>query len=304
MNRLLRMFLPRASRVLLSGQERVKALGCTIRSVKKRAGSLKTSRALRRLDRQLARVRFIFRVEEIAFVLLGGAVGVAAGIGATVMSRIVQWMHEFLFAIEHGTRLSAGLAVEHWRAALVPIAGGLVLGIVMSLSGRFRSRRIVDPIEANAIYGGRMSLLDSLGVGLECMISSGSGASVGLEAGYTQVGSGLASRAGEILRLRRNDLRILVGCGAAGGIAAAFNAPLAGAFYAFELVLGGYTVAALAPVVVSALAGSVIAQQLSDHAGPIPIATNAIPIWQNQLPLVLIVAALASLVERCVCLRH
>jgi CIC family chloride channel protein len=128
------------------------------------------------------------------------------------------------------------------------------------------------------------------------MISSGSGASVGLEAGYTQVGSGLASRAGEILRLRRNDLRILVGCGAAGGIAAAFNAPLAGAFYAFELVIGGYTVAALAPVVVSALAGTVVAQQLGTHAGPIPIATNAIPIWQDELPLVLLVAVLASLV--------
>ena len=184
--------------------------------------------------------------------LLGGAIGASAGIAVTVMSRILQLMHEVLFGIEHGTRLSAGLAIEHWRVMVVPIAGGLVLGAVMNLSGRFRSRRIVDPIEANAIYGGRMSLLDSLGVGLECLISSGNGASVGLEAGYTQVGSGLASQLGELLRLRRNDLRILVGCGAAGGIAAAFNAPLAGAFYAFELVLGGYTVAAVAPVVVSA----------------------------------------------------
>jgi len=205
-------------------------------------------------------------------------------------------MHEILFGIEHGTRLSAGLAIEHWRVMVVPIAGGLVLGAVMNLSGRFRSRRIVDPIEANAIYGGRMSLLDSLGVGLECLISSGNGASVGLEAGYTQVGSGLASQLGELLRLRRNDLRILVGCGAAGGIAAAFNAPLAGAFYAFELVLGGYTVAAVAPVVVSALAGSVVAQQLGAHAGPIPIATNAVQIWQNEFPLVLVVAVLTSLV--------
>jgi CIC family chloride channel protein len=262
-----------------------------------RLARIRPSQAFRHaLDRQLARVRLIFRVEEIAFVVLGGAIGVIAGVAVTAMSRILQLMHESLFAIEHGTRLSAGLAVEHWRAILVPIVGGLVLGAVMSLSGRFRSRRIVDPIEANAIYGGRMSLLDSLGVGLECLISSGTGASVGLEAGYTQVGSGLASKLGEILRLRRNDLRILVGCGAAGAIAAAFDAPLAGAFYAFELVIGGYTVGALAPVVVSALAGSVVAEQLGDHAGPIPIATNSIPIWQNQLPLVLIVAVLASLV--------
>jgi CIC family chloride channel protein len=272
-------------------------LGRAIRSVQVQLGRLKFSRAVRHgIDRQLARLRYIFRAEEIAFVLLGGGVGIAAGLAATVMSHIVQWMHEFLFGIEQGTRLSAGVAVEHWRVILVPIAGGLVLGAVMKLSGRFRSRRIVDPIEANAIYGGRMSLLDSLGVGLECMLSSGNGASVGLEAGYTQVGGGMASTLGDMLRVRRNDLRILVGCGAAGGIAAAFDAPLAGAFYAFELVIGGYSVAALAPVVVSALAGSVVAQQLSDHAGPIPIATSALPIWQDQFLLVLLVAGLTSLV--------
>src|SRR5262249_16884676 len=141
-----------------------------LRLHEKHLARLRLSRAARhRLDRQLARLRFLFRTEELAFVLLGGAIGLAAGVGATVMSHIVQWMHEWLFAIEHGTRLSAGLAVAHWRVLVVPVAGGLVLGAVMSLSGRFRSRRIVDPIEANAIYGGRMSLLDSLGVGLECM---------------------------------------------------------------------------------------------------------------------------------------
>jgi chloride channel protein, CIC family len=248
------------------------------------------------IDRQLARVRRVFRIEEIAFVLLGGAVGVLAGIAVVMMSRILELMHELFFAIEHGTLLGAGPAVEPWRAILVPIVGGLVLAIIMKLSGRFRSRKIVDPIEANAIHGGRMSLLDSLGVGLECLISSGSGASVGLEAGYSQVGSGLGSYLGYKLRLRRNDLRTLVGCGAAGAIAAAFDAPLAGAFYAFELVISGYNVGAFAPVVLSALAGSVVAERMAEHSGIIPVATNSIALWQEQLPLVLIDALLASFV--------
>ena len=117
---------------------------------------------------------------------------------------------------------------------------------------RYHPRRAVDPIEANALYGGRMSLNDSLIVVLQTIISNGVGASVGLEAGYTQIGSAIASRFGRMFRVRRNDLRLLVGCGAAAAIAGAFNAPLTGAFYAFELVIGTYSLGTFAPVAVAA----------------------------------------------------
>src|SRR6202008_794569 len=93
-------------------------------------------------------------------------------------------------------------------------------------------------------------------------ISSGFGASVGLEAAYTQLGSGAASRIGQILRLRRSDLRTLVGCGAAAAIAAGFNAPLAGGVYSFELVIGNYSPAVLAPIAVAALTGTLVVRGL------------------------------------------
>ena len=112
-----------------------------------------------------------------------------------------------------------------------------------------------------------MSLSDSVVVMLQTMMSNGVGASVGLEAGYTQIGSAVASRLGRSFRLRRNDLRVLVGCGAAGAIGAAFNAPLTGAFYAFELIIGTYTLGTLAPVVVaSILAIAVVRLILGDSA--------------------------------------
>ena len=78
---------------------------------------------------------------------------------------------------------------------------------------RKRTRREVDPIEANALHGGRMSLTGSIMVAGKTVWSSGVGASVGLEAGYTQLASGLASQLRQSLQLRRSDLRILVGCG-------------------------------------------------------------------------------------------
>src|SRR5262249_60979882 len=106
---------------------------------------------------------------------------------------------------------------------------------------------------------GRLSLPGRLIGALQTMCSSGVGASVGLEAGYTQIASGIASRIGIAFRLRRGDLRVLVGCGAAAGIAGAFGAPLAGAFYGFELILSSYAPASLAPVGISALIGYLVA---------------------------------------------
>ena len=93
-------------------------------------------------------------------------------------------------------------------------------------------------------------------------ISNGAGASVGLESGYSQIGAALASRCGLALKLRRQDLRILVGCGAGAAIAAAFGAPLTGAFYASELIIGAYSLANAGPIFAAALAATLTAKAL------------------------------------------
>ena len=120
-----------------------------------------------------------------------------------------------------------------------------------------------------------MSLWDSLVVTLQTVVSSGFGASVGMEAGYTQAGSSLASTLGARLRMRRKDMRVLVGCGAAGAIAAAFGAPLTGAFYGFEVVIGAYSIATAAPVLAAAIAGAVVSQALGGSLYHIDIHTLA-----------------------------
>ena len=107
-----------------------------------------------------------------------------------------------------------------------------------------------------------MSLNDGLWVMAQTMMSNGVGASVGLEGGYTQIGAAIASRFGRSFRLRRNDMRLLVGCGAAGAIGSAFHAPLTGAFYAFELIIGTYTLATFAPVAVASIVAYTVLQVL------------------------------------------
>jgi len=205
---------------------------------------------LRGLDRRH------LRSNEIALTVLSALVGMAVGFGVALVRQVMQWMHVVAYGMSPYHLLSEGIGLTWWRVLLVPVIGGVVVGVATVIIRRWRPREVVDAIEANALYGGKMSLIDSANLTLLTLLSGGLGASVGMEAAYTQLGAGFASNVGELMRTRRNDLRTLVGGGAAAAIAAAFNAPLAGAFYAFELVIGSYSPAVLAPVTAAALAGT------------------------------------------------
>ncbi len=205
------------------------------------------------------RLRAFVRAHETSLVVLAALVGTIGGLVVAAMGAAVEALHVALFHLESGDRLSSQLKIEPLRALLVPSLGGLLLGVAFLLLLRWRPAREVDPIEANALHGGRMSFRGSVIVALQTIWSSGVGASVGLEAGFTQLSSGLAASLGRGFHLRRADQRLMVGCGAAAAIAGAFGAPLAGAFYAFELIIGGYTPASLTPVGVASVVGYFVA---------------------------------------------
>ena len=215
------------------------------------------------------------RNNQIALIALAAVIGVVIGFGVVLLHVLMQRLHEVGFGLTDHRLLSEGIDLDWHRVLFVPIAGGLIVGVVTVLIRRWRPREMVDAIEANALYGGRMSLVDSINIAVLTLLSGGFGASIGLEAAYTQLGSGLASKVGRTLRVRRGDLRTLVGCGAAAAIAAAFNAPLAGAFYAFELVIGTYSPMVLAPVSLAALTGAFTVRWT---LGPDPIFLSANPV--------------------------
>ncbi|WP_213739693.1 chloride channel protein [Bradyrhizobium sp. dw_411] len=220
------------------------------------------------------RLRAFVRAHETSLVVLAALVGTVAGLVVAAMGAAVELLHVGLFNLEMGARLSSQIRLDPLRALLVPSLGGLLLGVAFLLLLRWRPAREIDPIEANALHGGRMSFRGSVIVALQTIWSSGVGASVGLEAGYTQLASGLAASLGRGFHLRRADQRLMVGCGAAAAIAGAFGAPLAGAFYAFELVIGGYTPANLTPVGVAAVAGYFVAHAFA----PLSLGVNVGPV--------------------------
>jgi chloride channel protein, CIC family len=212
-------------------------------------------------------LRTFVRRSEYALVALAIIAGGVAGLAVVAIVEAVGFLHHILFGVAVGGHLSNVLALNSPAMALIPAAGGLILGMTGLWIKKWRSRRPVDPIEANALQGGRMSLIDSVLIVAQTIVSNGVGGSVGTEAAYTQLGSALASRCGALFKLRRGDMRTLVGCGSAGAIAAAFGAPLTGAFYAFELIIGTYTPSGLAPIMAAAISGALVARGLGLEEG-------------------------------------
>ena len=227
-------------------------------------------------------LRHAVRQTELGIIGLGVVSGAISGLVASLLGLAAKSIHALLFGAESEHGLSALREADPMVLLLAPAVGGLLLALLGIALTRWWPRQPVDPIEANALHGGRMSVMDGVVVGAQNLISNGFGASVGLEAAYTQAGGGFASRLGRAFGLRRGDLRVLVGCGAAGAIAAAFQAPLTGAFYAFELVIGTYAIAQLAPVVAAAVAGTVVARLLG---GSTQVFSGGIapPDWDDGL---------------------
>ena len=207
----------------------------------------------------LVRTRRWFRASEAAHILLAVAVGLVAGLATIAIELLAHGMQHLFYGVGVN-RLSALASIRHpWKLVFLPL-GGLLLIAVNRLSAQRHAP--IDVVEANALHGGRIPFFDTFRVSLQTLISNGFGASVGLEAAYAQAGGGLASLIGQWFQLRRRDLRTLAGAGAGAGIAAAFGAPLTGAFYAFEIMIGAYVPAAIAPVAAAALAGALLTREL------------------------------------------
>ncbi|WP_242151730.1 chloride channel protein [Sphingomonas sp. BAUL-RG-20F-R05-02] len=226
-----------------------------------------------RLVRPANWLRRRLRASEAAFVVLAIGIGGAAGALSVVQGAIARTLQHWFFALPGTSRLSAQPGLSLGTLIVLPI-GGAVLAL-FTLATRARRRAMVDTVEANALHGGRMGIADSFVISGQTILSNGFGASVGLEAAYAQLGGAVASMTGGLLNLRRPDLRNLVGAGAGAAIAAAFGAPLAGAFYAFEIVIGAYTPSAIAPIAAATLSAVLVSQTLGAHPYVVEAASGA-----------------------------
>ncbi len=202
--------------------------------------------------------------ESMVFGLLALIVGLASAAGVWLFKWLIDLVHRLAF-----DQLGAALQpLGGWTVVLLPVLGGLVVGLLLRFFiGEERHHGVAGIMEAVALAGGRLRYKRVPAKAVAAAISIGSGASVGPEDPSVQIGSNLGSMFGQWLHLSDERMRALVAAGAASGIAAAFNAPIAGVFFALEIVLGEITGGALGMVVLSAVISAVFTQAV---AGPEP----------------------------------
>ena len=143
-----------------------------------------------------------------------------------------------------------------WFLLLIPVLGGLLYGpLIQRFAREARGHGVPEVMLAVAENGGRIRPQVTIVKALASAICIGTGGSVGREGPIVQIGSALASTLGQLVRMSEHRLRIIVACGAAGGIAATFNAPITGLFFGFEIVLREFSLDALFATVLAAVTG-------------------------------------------------
>ncbi|MXY41506.1 MAG: chloride channel protein [Rhodospirillaceae bacterium] len=217
---------------------------------------------------RLAQLARGIRGEEMQIALLALLVGGLAGYAAVGFRLLIGWI-QFLFYGESAEKLfSAAQGLPWWQVLLAPAACGLLVGLfIRYLMPNGRPQGVADVIESAALHEGRMSLRHVALASLANAASIGGGASVGREGPVVLLGAGLASAVGKRLGYSRGNMLTLLGCGVASAVAASFNAPLAGALFALEVVVGHYRLKAFAPVVMASVTGTIVSRI---HFGDFP----------------------------------
>lgn len=223
--------------------------------------STETSVAARSSPRRLALLRLVsLGHDELAGVVFWASVVGVGGALASVMFREAIAIYIRLFTgywphAEHGSGLVAvALKLPWWHRAINPVLGGLLAGATLLLvQRRLASSKAPDYLEAVRVADGRIGLSASILKNIASLFTIASGGSIGREGAMVQLAAMVGSRLGLLARAPVPRLRLMVACGVAAGIAAAYNTPISGALFASEIVLGSMSMESFGPLVISSV---------------------------------------------------
>jgi CIC family chloride channel protein len=243
----------------------------------------------------MARAVSSFRKNEYTITtLLALVVGVLGGFGAVGFRYMIDAFQKILYGSPSDLLEVIPTIPWYWRV-LIPTIGGLIVGpLIFFFAREAKGHGVPEVMEAVAMRSGLIRKRLVLVKSLASAVSIGSGGSVGREGPIVQIGSAIGSAVGQVLKVSGNRMRNLVGCGAAAGIAATFNAPIAGAIFSLEVILGKFEMGTFGPIVLSSVMATVISRAF---LGDVPAFTvpkyDLVSIW--EIPIYLVMGLLAGL---------
>ncbi|RKT47587.1 ClcB-like voltage-gated chloride channel protein [Thiocapsa rosea] len=217
---------------------------------------------------QTRRLPFLLALKDGDLVILVLA-ALAGLLGALVTVVFREGIHglEWLLVGHSGSLVVMALGLPPWQRLLLPAVGGLVAGLILEqIGGRLRGRTTTDYMEAVAVGDGWISVRQSLVKSASSLVTVASGGSIGREGAMVQLSAMVASTIGRVARFPRDRLRLLVAAGAAAGLAAAYNAPIAATLFVAEIVLGSIAIQHIGPLIVAAVIASVTVHDIMGYA--------------------------------------
>jgi CIC family chloride channel protein len=206
---------------------------------------------------QLQRLRL---TEHTFMVVVAVVIGLMGGFGAIFFRFAIRFFEGIFFGSWHYS-LNYTLQLPWYVKLIAPAAGGLIVGpIVFYFAREARGHGVPEVMESIVLRGGAIRPRVMIAKVLASAVSIGSGGSVGREGPIVQIGSAIGSSLGQILKVTGSRLRTFVACGTAAGIAATFNAPIAGALFAMEIILSDFGISQFSPIVVSSVAATVVSR--------------------------------------------
>ncbi|GAA5482114.1 ClcB-like voltage-gated chloride channel protein [Haloferula sargassicola] len=195
-------------------------------------------------------------------VLWAGLIGLAGAWTCAGFKEVTEYLHH-IFTGHEGGYIESYRAMPSWRRLLAPALGGVFAGATLMLHRRLKTAKSsADYMEAVVVGEGNLSARASFVKSLSALFSSASGASIGREGPLVQLASVVSSLIGRLFHMPMARKRLLVAAGAAAGVASAYNAPVAGAFFVAEIVLGSMAVESLAPLVVSSIVATLATRNI------------------------------------------
>ena len=195
--------------------------------------------------------------EPASIVFTAMIVGIGAGLGAVFF----RWLIGSMQTLSYGVLGNLLGGIKPYHLLIIPALGGAIYGpLIYRYAREAKGHGVPEVMEAVALRGGRIRPRVAIIKSLASAICIGTGGSVGREGPIAQIGSALGSTIGQWLHLSNDRIRSLVACGAAGGIAATFNAPIAGSIFSLEVILGQFHATYFGAVVISAVTANVVAQ--------------------------------------------